>query len=104
MPVRIAVAANPQTSALSTFMPYLPSDALALVARPSRDLRCHVPALHLLQRYRGVDETDVGEALREVAEGGAGVRIHFLGEEAQVVAIAEQRLESVGRAVDVAGT
>ena len=58
-----------------------------------RTLRPPWRVLVLAKRERRVDQPDVGERLREVAERGAGVRVDLLGEEPDVVGVVEQPLE-----------
>src|SRR5919201_5497043 len=51
---------------------------------------------------RGVDEREMGQRLREVAEQTAGARVVLLGEQADVVAQIEQPLEQLARLVELA--
>src|SRR5438046_1328001 len=52
---------------------------------------------------RRVDEADVTERLREVAEQFPGRRVDLLGEQSQVVAVADGSLEHGPRPVGLAG-
>src|SRR5579859_3210574 len=45
------------------------------------------------ERQRGVDQADVREGLREIAQHGAAVRVHLFGDESYVVSVAEQLLK-----------
>ena len=56
----------------------------------------------LPEHQRGVDQREVGERLREVAELAAGDRVVLLGQQADVVAQAEQALEELARLGDAA--
>src|SRR5207302_2317887 len=60
-------------------------------------------ALGLADRPGGVDEPDVAEGLREVAEQLAGLGIDLLGEESEVVAEPGGGAECFLRLVDLAG-
>src|SRR5207302_9410058 len=62
-----------------------------------------ISATAFLQRQRRVDQADVGEGLRKVAQGRATLRVDFFGQQAQVVRISKQGFKRLGRAGDVAG-
>src|SRR3954467_11871943 len=51
----------------------------------------------LAQVHRGIDQRDVREGLREVAQLAAAARVGFLGEQADVVGEAAQALEQLAR-------
>src|SRR5260370_23070586 len=53
--------------------------------------RAHFPA----QTERGVDQTDVAEGLRKIAQHAARERIELLGQQANVVAARKQSVEQL---------
>src|SRR5438552_1793030 len=60
-------------------------------------------ALRLGDRPRGVDQADVAERLREVAEQFAGLRIDLFGEQSDVVHEGDRVLEHGFGALDLTG-
>src|SRR5438105_1820552 len=58
----------------------------------------------VLDRAGGVDEREVAEPLREVAEQLARARVDLLGEEADVVRVWEYEFHRLGRLVDATET
>src|SRR5687768_9062726 len=53
-------------------------------------------------RERGVDQADMGEALREIAQRRAAVGIDLLAEQAEIAGVAEQVFEEPFGLIEIA--
>src|SRR5512144_3218354 len=66
---------------------------------------CHYvrKLLGLRDRPGGVDQADVAECLREVAQQLSGSRVDLLGQQADIVAVGDRAFEDLHRLVDLPG-